>query len=191
MFCGRFQPCGREGPIRIFECLGHSHLGAEGPLDGPELGAPKSKAVVPAEPTEPIEMDPVPHRAGDFDHYELHPARGAIAQAHVEWRWEEWNPHDLPGDLTQHSLQKKRVTQKEFADGTLDTVEDEWGGTPRPDHDERGRVKKITRKTKGACRGMIWFFLKESSGVPAPPRKQMRAKGLPSAETDVDRLLRR
>ena len=40
-------------------------------------------------------------------------------------------------------------------------------------------------------RGITWFFLKESLGAPAPPRKIIRSKGLPSVETDVDRLLKK
>ena len=83
-----------------------------------------------------------------FDYWEVHPARGAISRVHVEWRLSPYNPANLPEGVDVARLQKTRVTQKEFADGTADVEEDEWGGTPRVSN------TGVHRKTKGALAGL-------------------------------------
>ena len=96
-----------------------------------------------------------------FDYYEVHPARGAVARVHIEWRRDFWNPDHLPQGITQDMLQKTRVTQQEFGDGTMDVVQDEWGGTPR------GKTK-VTRKDRKAWVGTTWFFLHGEKALPGP-----------------------
>jgi hypothetical protein len=71
---------------------------------------------------------PVATSLEGFEYWEAHPARGAIARVHVEWRRNLSNPANLPEGVTQDALQKVRVTQKEFADGTADIEKDEWAG---------------------------------------------------------------
>ena len=106
---------------------------------------------------------PVATNLEGFDYWEAHPARGAIARVHVEWRRNLYNPANLPEGVTQDALQKVRVTQKEFADGTADVEKDEWGETPRRSD------TNVTRKTAGAWRGSTWFFLNGVEPLPGPP----------------------
>ena len=88
-----------------------------------------------------------------FENYEVHPARGAIARVHVDWRTEKFNPDHLPDGMGCELLQKVRITQKEYADGTVDVEQDEWGETPRRGLPKRGK------KAPGAWRGTTWFFM--------------------------------
>ena len=91
-----------------------------------------------------------------MDYYEVHPARGAVARVHVTWRSALWEPLHLPEGMKLEDLQKARITQKEFADGTQDIVQDEHGGAVGH------REARVTKKTRGAWRGMTWFFLQGS-----------------------------
>ena len=59
----------------------------------------------------------------------------------------------LPEGVTADKLQKVRITQMEFVDGTVDVEQDEWGETPRG-----GKIGKKP-KSKKAWRGSTWFFL--------------------------------
>ena len=81
------------------------------------------QGVAVGDPAGPV---PVAPELRTFDYYEVHPARGAVARVHVEWRRDLYNPHDLPEGVKQSDLQDTRVTQKEYADGTYDVVEDKW-----------------------------------------------------------------
>ena len=84
-----------------------------------------------------------------MDYYEVHPAHGAIAWVHVTWLSALWEPFHLPEGVKLEDLQKTRITQKEFADGTQDVVQDEHGGGVAEPHRSR-----ITKKTRGAWQGM-------------------------------------
>ena len=117
-----------------------------------------------------------------FDYWEVHPARGAISRVHVEWRLSPYNPVNLPEGVDAARLQKTRVTQKEFADGTADVEEDEWGGTPRVSN------TGVHRKTKGAWRGSTWFFLGVKP-VAGPARRRIVGKKPPVLVTDEWKLL--
>ena len=88
-----------------------------------------------------------------FDYWDVHPARGAITRVHVEWRRDLFEPDTWPEGVASKDVQTKRITQKEFADGTMDIVEDEWGVTPRGTGDSK---PKATRRTKDAWRGTPW-----------------------------------
>ena len=159
-----------------------SGAGGDDLYDGAEEdGAPASHALPPAgagvaagDPAGPM---PVAPDLDSDDYYELHPARGAIARVHVGWRLEPWNPDFLPEGVKQEDLQKIRITQKEFADGTADVVRDEWGGTPRGS-------RKVTRATKGAWKGTTWFFLDGAEPVPGPARRRVTGKRPPLFVTD-------
>ena len=68
---------------------------------------------------------PVANELDGFDYWEVHPARGALARIHVEWRQNLFNPDRLPDGVERDQLQPVRITQREFADGTLDVEQDE------------------------------------------------------------------
>ena len=67
-------------------------------------------------------------------------------------------------------LQKVRITQKEFADGTADVEQEEWGETPRQSN------MGVARRSKGAWRGTTWFFLENANPVPRPARRRIVGK---------------
>jgi len=113
---------------------------------------------------------PVSRNLDGFDYWEVHPARGAISRVHVEWRRSLYNPANLPAGVEMGDLQKVRVTQKEFADGTADVEQDEWGETPRVSS------AGVTRMSRGAWRGTTWFFLENANPVPGPARRRIVGK---------------
>ena len=82
-------------------------------------------------------------------------------------------------------MQKVRITQKEFTDGTADVEEDEWGETPRESN------VGVTRGTRGAWWGTTWFFLANVRRVPGPPRRRMVGKRPPLFVTEEWELLKR
>ena len=96
-----------------------------------------------------------------------------------------YNPADLPEGVSAADLQKIRVTQKEFANGTADVEEDEWGETPRESN------AGVTRATKGAWRGVTWFFLEGARPVAGPPRRRIVGKRPPLFVTEEWELLKK
>ena len=121
-----------------------------------------------------------------MDYYEAHPARGAIARVHVTWRRALWEPLHLPEGVKPEDLQKTRITQKEFADGTQDVVQDEHGGgVAEP------RRTRITKKSRGAWRGMTWFFLHGSRAVAGPVRRRITSKRPPLFISEEWELLKK
>ena len=94
------------------------------------------------------------------------------------WRLEPWEPEGLPDGVEKEDLQKVRITQKEYADGTADVVKDEWGAEVRP------RGKTVTRQTRGAWRGTTWFFLQGVETVPGPARRRVSTKRPPLFVTE-------
>ena len=134
--------------------------GAPGEADEPDVSEGK------------LQVPPLGSKIDGFDYYDVHPARGAVARVHVEWRIQKWNPNDLPPGIDQEDLQKKRFTQKEYADGSVEVEEDEWGATPRNE--------RVTKRNKKAWRGTTWFFLRGVEDPrPAPTGKRYRHKGPP------------
>ena len=107
---------------------------------------------------------------------------------HVEWRTELWEPEGLPEGVEADQLQKKRVSQKEFSDGTLDVVSDEWG---RSGPARNGARVSVTHRTPGAWRGSTWFFLKGAEPVAGPARRRYRQKGPPLFVTEEWELLKK
>ena len=82
-------------------------------------------------------------------------------------------------------LQKARITQQEFADGTQDVVQDEHGGgVAEP------RRTRITKKSRGAWRGMTWFFLHGSRVVAGPVRRRITSKRPPLFVSEEWELLK-
>jgi hypothetical protein len=120
-----------------------------------------------------------------FDYWEVHPARGAISRVHVAWRRSLYNPAELPEGVVTTDLQKVRITQKEFSDGTADVEEEEWGETPRESN------TGVTRKTPGAWRGTTWFFLENVRPVPGPPGRRIVGKKPPLFVTEEWELLKK
>ena len=82
-------------------------------------------------------------------------------------------------------LQKVRMTQKEFADGTADVEQDEWGETPRQSN------MGVARKTKWAWRGTTWSFLENANPVPGPARRRIVGKKPPLFVTEEWELLKK
>ena len=106
-------------------------------------------------------------------------SRGAVSRVHVEWRRSLYNLAYVPEGVEMSDLQKVRITQKEFADGTADVEQDEWGETPRQSN------ACVTRKTKGAWRGMTWFFLEGANPAPGPARRRIVGKRPPVRDRGV------
>jgi len=152
--CGNCRYLERVGGAEHYECLGHelvSRLDAVDAEDRPvatgdEVVVPGAGASLEDEDLGVLVVPGPEHgvSAGDssgrapisrnlegFDYWEVHPARGAISRVHVAWRKSLYNPAEFPEGVAITDLQKVRITQKEFTDGTADVEEDEWGETPR------------------------------------------------------------
>ncbi len=125
---------------------------------------------------------PVPTGLDGLDYYEMHPARGAVVRVHVEWRSTLWEPEGLPEGVDVEQLQGKRVAQKEFHDGSMDVVSDEWGQAGAVVGPAAHQV--VSRRSPGAWRGSTWFFLKGAEPVAGPAQRRYRAKGPPLFVTE-------
>ena len=116
---------------------------------------------------------------GTLDYWEIHPARGALARIHVDWRKAQYLPRDLPDKVELDSLQETRVTQREYADGSADVEVDKWAKDETP----RGR-ERVGAWTPGAWRGTTWFFLEGVATIPGPARKRVTSKRAPLFVTE-------
>ena len=70
----------------------------------------------PPDPTEPegvSEGNAGGDPQGTLDYWEIHPARGALARIHADWRKAQYLPRDLPDKVKVNDLQDVRVTQRE------------------------------------------------------------------------------
>ena len=147
-FCGNCKPREYVDGADHYECLGHELVsrleatdadgrpvarhddacdGLDVPADDEDLGmrrVPGPEHGVAA--GDSAGRVPVARNLEGFDYWEVHPARGAISRVHVAWRRSLYNPAELPDGVELGDLQKIRITQMEFADGTADVEEDEW-----------------------------------------------------------------
>ena len=111
---------GQPGRDRVVDAPVDSAEAGVRRVPGPEHGVAAG---------DPAGEVPVAPNLEGLDYWEVHPARGAGSRVHVEWRRSLYNPAGLPEGVTLDGLQKERITQKEFADGTADVEQDEWGET--------------------------------------------------------------
>ena len=149
-----------------FECLGH------GPVEGALVGGarmvgmdagPKGAVVAALAVVQgrllrrlPPQGEPGssarPNRS--FDCCEPHPARGAWARVHVDWRMTIlFSPKEASGGPELTTLAATRVTQMLYADGTADVLRDSWR-EPRP----RSRMAGLWVGTTW-LHGFLWLEL--------------------------------